>query len=119
MQALPSVGKRDATVDEREGVRFASALYWCAENKHCTQKLIVRISSPIKKPENLLAFFHKTLVDKNLQVGLRSMDPATETKALGAAVWRIAHALAQSQNPDGDRLSLVPDMTQVLSKMST
>ncbi|QRV77574.1 hypothetical protein RhiJN_05589 [Ceratobasidium sp. AG-Ba] len=116
MQALPSVGKRDATVDEREGVRFASALYWCAENKHCTQKLIVRISSPIKKPENLLAFFHKTLVDKNLQVGLRSMDPATETKALGAAVWRIAHALAQSQNPDGDRLSLVPDMTQVLSK---
>ncbi|KAG9121767.1 hypothetical protein FRC07_002139 [Ceratobasidium sp. 392] len=116
IQALPSVGKRDATTDEREGVRFANALQWCAVNKHRVQKLIVRTSNPIKKPDNLLAIFHKSLTDGDLQVGLRPIDPSTETGAFGAVMWYIAHAIAQSQRLEGDRLVLIPDMTQLLSR---
>ncbi|KAG9120784.1 hypothetical protein FRC07_003585 [Ceratobasidium sp. 392] len=98
IQALPSAGKRDAAVDEREG------------------KLIVRTSNPIKKPDNLLTVFHKSLTDGDLQVGLRPIDPSTETGAFGAVIWYIAHAIAQSQHPEGNRLALVPDMTQLLSR---
>ncbi|KAF8606924.1 hypothetical protein BDV93DRAFT_604240 [Ceratobasidium sp. AG-I] len=112
MQATPVILKRDAATDTREGVRFANALHWCAENKHRTQKLIVRTSNPFKKPEGLLATFHKTLVEKNLQVGIRSIDPAVETGAFGAVTSRIAHLLAQSQSSEGEEIALVQDLTQ-------
>ncbi|KAG8781684.1 hypothetical protein FRC12_021625 [Ceratobasidium sp. 428] len=115
IQALPLAAKRDAAIDEREGVRFANALHWCAINKHRVQKLIVRTSNPIKKPDNLLAIFHKSLTDGELQVGLRPVDPSAETGAFGAAVWYIAHAIARNQHTEGGELTLVPDMTQLLS----
>ncbi|KAG8697804.1 hypothetical protein FRC08_006320 [Ceratobasidium sp. 394] len=116
MQALPLATKRDAAVDEREGVRFANALHWCAVNRHHVQKIIIRTSNPIKKTENLLAIFHKSLTDNELQVGLRQIDVSTETKAFGAVVWYIARVITQSQRPDGDRPAPVQDATQPVSR---
>ncbi|QRV98001.1 hypothetical protein RhiJN_26020 [Ceratobasidium sp. AG-Ba] len=116
ISALPQAEKRNVGVDEREGVRFANALNWCAINKHRVQKLIIRTSNSIKKPEKLLEIFHKTLVDNDLQVGLRPIDAPVETGAFGAVVWHIAHGLAQTQNPGGDTPALVQDMTQALAK---
>lgn len=113
IQATPALLKRDPTADTREGVRFANALHWCAENKHRTQKLIVRTSNPFKKPEGLLSTFHKTLVEKNLKVGIRPINPDIETGAFGAVVSCIAHSLAQSHSSEGVELALVEDLTQM------
>ncbi|KAF8713180.1 hypothetical protein RHS03_00845, partial [Rhizoctonia solani] len=103
--------KRAASADEQEGALFASSLYEATQQKHGSQKLIVRFSNPFKKSEALLAAFHKSLVHLGLQVGIRLIDPTVETGAFGAILWRIAHIAASSDQLNEGNVRLVRDIT--------
>lgn len=72
-----------------------------------------RISNPFKKSEGLLDSFHKTLTELGLQVGIRLVNPTTETGALGAVLWRIAHVVASSDQSNGEKIQLVRDAAVV------
>ncbi|CAE6468960.1 unnamed protein product [Rhizoctonia solani] len=115
LRSTPVTRKRDASTDEQEGARFANALHWVAEQKHVTQKVMVRVSKPFKKSEGLLASFHKSLTGLGLQAGIRLVDPTIETGALGAVLWRVAHVIARSNQPNGEDIRLVQDATIVTS----
>ncbi|KAL5632538.1 hypothetical protein ACGC1H_005474 [Rhizoctonia solani] len=115
LQSTPVTKKREVSADGKEGVRFANALHWVAQQKHATQKIIIRASNPFKKSEGLLDSFHKTLTELGLQVGIRLVDPTTETGAFGAVLWRIAHVIASSDQSNGENVQLVRDATTVPS----
>ncbi|CCO31365.1 hypothetical protein BN14_05405 [Rhizoctonia solani AG-1 IB] len=109
LQSTPTTRKRDSSVDEQEGARFANTLHWVAEKKHGVQKLMIRILNPFKKSDGLLAAFYKTLTELGLQVGVRLADPTAETGAFGAVLWRVAHSIGSSDPSNGDDLQLVRD----------
>ncbi|KAJ1303411.1 hypothetical protein OPQ81_011603 [Rhizoctonia solani] len=115
LNSTPVIRKRDVSADGQEGTRFANALHWVAEQKHTTQKIIIRVSNPFKKSEGLLASFHKVLTELGLQVGIRLVDPTTETGALGAVLWRVARAVMSSGQPTGEGVRRAQDTTSVAS----
>ncbi|KAH7336898.1 hypothetical protein B0J17DRAFT_665358 [Rhizoctonia solani] len=115
LKSTPVIRKRDASTDEQEGARFANALHWVAEQKHVTQKVMIRVSNPFKKSEGLLASFHKALTNLGLQAGIRLTDPIIETGALGAVLWRVAHVIAASNQSNGEDIRLVQDAAIVTS----
>ncbi|EUC60233.1 hypothetical protein RSOL_333970 [Rhizoctonia solani AG-3 Rhs1AP] len=116
LQSTPVTKKREVSADGKEGVRFANALHWVAQQKHATQKIIIRASNPFKKSEGLLDSFHKTLTELGLQVGVRLVDPTAETGAFGAVLWRIAHVIASSDQSNGEDVQLVRDATIMSSR---
>ncbi|CAE7090986.1 unnamed protein product [Rhizoctonia solani] len=111
LQSTPVTKKREVSADGKEGVRFANSLHWVAQQKHATQKIIIRASNPFKRSEGLLDSFHKTLTELGLQVGVRLVDSTTETGALGAVLWRIAHVVASREKSNGENVQLVRDVT--------
>ncbi|CAE6415336.1 unnamed protein product [Rhizoctonia solani] len=94
LQSAPVIQRRESITDEQEGTQFANALYWVAEHKHNTRKLMVRISNAFRKSEGLLRMFHKVLTELGLQVGIRLVDSMTETGAFSAVMWRVAQVVA-------------------------
>jgi hypothetical protein len=77
---------------------------------------MIRVSNPFKKSEGLLAAFHKSLADLGLQVGIRLIDPTTETGSFGAVLWRIAHVAASSDQSNEGDIRLIRDATGVQSE---
>ncbi|CEL62491.1 hypothetical protein RSOLAG1IB_04847 [Rhizoctonia solani AG-1 IB] len=115
LQSTPTIRKRASSADSQEGTRFASALHWSAQQKHGSRKLMIRVSNPFKKSEGLLAAFHKSLDELGLQVGIRLIDPTTETGSFGAVLWRIAHVAASSDQSNEGDTRLIRDATGVQS----